>query len=100
MLVVPGLELDRLLFTAAELAEKLSIIPAPIVNLNPEVGEQMLSQTQSRLHRMLLKARILSNCCGIFAIYFRLCSKIPIQQALESGGRHVRPRPKVAYRRS
>ena len=60
----------------------------------------MLSQTQNRLHRMRLKARILSNCCGIFAIYFRFCSKIPIQHALESGGMHVRARPKAAYRRS
>jgi hypothetical protein len=53
-----------------------------------------------RLRRMLLKARILSNCRGIFAIYFRCSSTIPIQQALESGGRHVRGRPKAAYRRS
>ena len=59
----------------------------------------MLSQTQNRLHWMRLKARILSNCCGIFAIYFRFCSKIPIQQALESAA-GVCARPKAAYRRS
>jgi hypothetical protein len=41
------------------------------------------------LRRLPLKAQILPNRCRIFTICFTFCSRIPIQQALESGGRHA-----------